>query len=417
MTGEVIKSFLVGLGFGVDDTSLAKFNKSIAGASLKVAGLYAATVASAGGIVAGISQISEGFEQMGYEYRLIIPAVNKAIQLRREMLKAYSAAGINIQKVVLDSVKLNFSLAKTKFAFEAIYKSVASKFFGVLAKQSDLFRQKIYANMPRIQAALERFVNFVFKALDAMTQLGLRLWSILSRVFDLFLVFNKATDGWAGIILGIVAAWQLLNLEFLATPLGMILAGLLAILALYDDFKVWQEGGKSFFDWSAFVPVINATGDALKSVWEVLVATGEALGNLAAAFYLLFSGDFTGAWDALGQSGENIINIFMRLWDVVKNVGSALGNLGGWALKTFGNAEGQQLGQNIANSLAPVNQSAPLGSNTNTTNASTTNQHVNQQTTINVTGSADAQQVGKRVAGEQSQVNFDLTRNLKGATR
>src|ERR1019366_5580168 len=104
---NVIKSFLVGLGFGVDDASLAKFNKAIASASLKVAALYGSTQVAASGIVLGISKISEGFEQMGYEYRIIAPAINKALTLRRELLKAYSAAGINIVKVIQSSVRLN----------------------------------------------------------------------------------------------------------------------------------------------------------------------------------------------------------------------------------------------------------------------------------------------------------------------
>ncbi len=32
-------------------------------------------------------------------------------------------------------------------------------------------------------------------------------------------------------------------------------------------------------------------------------------------------------------------------------------------------------------------------------------------------GSSDANAVGKAVAGEQSRVNFDMVRNMKGATR
>lgn len=408
MTGEVIKSYLVGLGFGVDDSSLAKFNKAISSASLKVAALYAGTVTAATGIVGGIAKISEGFEQMGYEYRLIIPAVNKAIALRREMLKAYSAAGINIQKVVQSAVKLNFSLAKTKFAFEAIYKSVASRFFGALTKQSDLFRSKLYANLPKIQSALEKFVNFVFKALDATTQLGLRVYQILATVYDFFVKLDHATNGWSTVILGIVAAWKLLNLSFLATPLGLVLTGLLAILALYDDFQVWKEGGKSFFDWTSFVPVIDSVGGALKSVLNVVLALGSALGALFAAMYQLVTGDFSGAWASLGQSGEAIIQVFMRLWDVIKGVGSSLGSLATWAsgLNVFSGLFGG--GQAGIPAVSPIGNAAAN---------SQTNQHVQQQTTINVTGSADASRTGRAVSSEQSKVNFDMVRNMKGATR
>lgn len=73
MEGEVIKSFLVGLGFGVDDASLSKFNKAIASATLKVTALYTAVNAAASGIVFGISKISEASSSwvtsIGLSYR------------------------------------------------------------------------------------------------------------------------------------------------------------------------------------------------------------------------------------------------------------------------------------------------------------------------------------------------------------
>ena len=409
MNGDVIKSFLVGLGFGVDESSLAKFNKAIASASLRVTALYAAVKVAAAGIVYGISEISEGFEKMGYEYRIIAPAINKALVLRRELLKAYSAAGINITKVVQASVKLNMSLAKTKFAFEAIYRSVGSRFFGLITKQSDAFREKLYKNMPKIQAALERMVKFIFKAIEATTALGLRLWSILTRVYDFFVKLDKATDGWSTIILGVIAAWKLLNLSFLATPLGMILAGLVAILALFDDFKTWQEGGKSLFDWTTFVPIIDAVNAALSVLVKTWRAMFDVIGNIVLAFYQLFKGDYTGFFDSLKGAALSLINVLKSLWEQMKAGMNVAGALGTWAMNLFGNnngaaVQGNPVGRPLAN---------PIGSSS----SSLTNQNVNQQTTISVQGSADANSVGKAVAGEQGKVNFDMVRNMKGATR
>lgn len=418
MNGEVIKSFLVGLGFGVDDNSLAKFNKAISSAALRVTALYASVKVAAAGIVYGISEISEGFEKMGYEYRIIAPAINKALVLRRELLKAYSAAGINITKVVQASVKLNMSLAKTKFAFEAIYKSVGSRFFGLLTKQSDAFREKLYKNMPKIQNALERFVKFIFKALEATTTLGLRLWSILTRVYDFFVMLHKATDGWSTLILGLIAAWKLLNLSFLATPLGMIIAGLVAILALFDDFKTWQEGGKSLFDWSSFVPVIESVNQVLKSFVATWRALFDVIGNVVLAFYQLFHSDKQGFFDSMREAANRLIDVFTNLWDHIKNIGSALATIGGWAGNGLAGLFGGDAGGNVAANLKnnPVGRplANPVGSNVQ--NAQT-NQHVSQQTSITVQGSADANSVGKAVAGEQSKVNFDMVRNMKGATR
>src|SRR4051812_3077747 len=103
--------------------------------------------------------------------------------------------------------------------------------------------------MPKIQSALERFIKFIFAAFEAITTLGERIWSILERVYDFFKKLHDATDGWSTIIIGVIAAWKLLNLSFLATPLGMVLALAVALLALYDDLKTFVEGGQSLINW------------------------------------------------------------------------------------------------------------------------------------------------------------------------
>jgi hypothetical protein len=411
MDGEVIKSFLVGLGFDVDESSLSKFNKSIASAALKVTALYTTIQVAAAGIFKSIAGISQGFEEMGYSLRLVAPAVNKMLILRHAMLEAYSRAGIDLVKVVKESILFNYSLAKTKFALEAIYKSVGAKFLPLLTKQMDIFRLKIYQNMPKIKAALEGFVTFILKAFRATVQLGSTLFSILSRVWDFFAKLDEATGGWSTKIIAVIAAWKLLNLEFLATPLGMLLTGFLAILALYDDFKVFQEGGKSFFNWSPFIPVINAVTEALGGMKATLDSIFQIVFQVVGAFNDLFHLDFK-------RVKLDIENLFGDLGSLIKNsianwqnFANILSSIGGWAASIYshfsnGTPYAPQAGATNIQQPGPL---LPQGA--------TNSQKVNQQTNITVQGSADANAVGKAVAGQQDRVNFDMTRNLKGAIR
>lgn len=415
MNGDIIKQFLVGLGFGVDEASLAKFNKSIASASKRVTALYASVKVLAAGIFWSISKISEGFEQMGYEYRIIAPAINKALVLRRELLKAYSAAGVNIVKVIQNSIKFNMSLAKTQMAFKAIAASVASKFFPLLTKQMDVFRGQIYKNMPKIQAALEKFVNFVFKAFEVTTILGNRVWSILSRIYDFFYQLHKQTDGWSTIIMSVIAAWKLLNLAFLATPLGQLLAGLLALLALWDDFQVWREGGKSLFNWTSFLPTIDAVTNSLKAVWKVLDGIIGALIGIGFAVYQAFTGKWDQAFESAKMVIESLKSAVIGLWETIKGLFSTVGALGSWALQFVGGDAPQPSAEQWSK-WGQVGVQQPLGTG-NVANTQQTNQNVTQQTNINVMGTADAQSTGKAVAQQQGRVNFDMVRNMKGAAR
>lgn len=427
MIGEIIKSFLVGLGFDVDEKSLAQFNKSIANASIKILALYGSIKIATAGIFASIASVSQGFEDMGYQLRLVAPAVNRWLVLRQAMLEAYSKAGVNLTEVVKQSILFNYSLAKTKFALEAVYKSVAARFFPLLTKQMDIFRQKIFANMPKIQATLMRFIEFIFKAFRATTELGTRLWSVLTRVWDFFVRLDQATNGWSTAILGLVAAWKFLNLSFLATPFGVVLSGLLAILALYDDFKVWQEGGKSLFNWGS------------EAAREIL-GVAAAIGILVAGVYAFKTAAL--AWTAIQGALNLLIGVFTGelslaaiaaavleapIWLIVGAVGALIAGLtvldSKW--KVFGGGL-SNLASNAGAGLVNFFGGGPkgllpaVGGGGSATQpllpgSSSSQQNVHQQTNIVVNGSADANQVGKSVAGQQDRVNFDMTRNLKGA--
>lgn len=440
MNGETIKQFLVGLGFGVDEKSFKGFMKSVGAATLKVTLMATAVKAAAAGAFFGIAKISEGFEEIGYQYRIIAPAINKAILLRKAMMSAYKEAGINIVQAVQQSIKFNMALAKTKFQLEAIVKSTAMKFVPTLTKQMDIFRTKVSANMPKILALLERFVKFVFKAFEGVVILGTRLWSMLGRVWDLLEKLDNATGGWSTKILGLIAVWKLLNLSFLATPLGMLLVGLLALLALYDDFMTWKEGGESLFDWG---------GDAVKTVAGVTAAvagmvaifyaakaaiTGWAIAAQAAGaimsvlsgvmkvvragillFNLALYANPIGLIIAAVASLIALLAVLYMKWDVIKkSFSDFFTGLGGKALSAIGNLFGGENITNVENMKNTMPSTSPLGSTSNTNNSS---QVIKQETNITVQGSTNPEGTARAIGSEQSKVNFNMARNMKGAAR
>lgn len=415
MTGETIKSFLVGLGFGVDEASLAKFNKSIVSATLRVTALAAAVESSAGGIAYGIAQVSKGFEDLGYELKILAPAINKTLTLRSEMYRAYSATGVNLVKVVQSAAKLNLSLEKTKIVIQAIYRSTASRFFELLTKQSDLFRQKIYANLPRIQALLERSVKFIFKMLEAVTDLGIRLWSILTRVYDMFVLLDNATNGWSTAILAAVAAWKVLNLGFLATPLGALIAGFTALLVLWDDFKTFIEGGETLIDWGS-------------KTTQMIVGLTAVILPLATAVWAIIAG--YRAWTSvtkaqtLAQAALNIVASLNPFGIILVAVTALVAGLTALDAKWnifHGHISGffQGVGGKLMNFASGGNfnpgipSASPVGSGAQNSN---TNQNVNMQTNVHIQSAADAPSIGRHVGNEVSKQNLIGTRMLKSAT-
>jgi hypothetical protein len=390
MQPEVIKEFLVSLGFGVDNASLTGFVKAIAGATLKVEALYGAVKLASEAVFFAISKISEGFEQMGYEFHLIAPAINKTLYLRNELLKAYAASGVSITHVIQQAVRLNYSLAKTKFAFQALYSSVASKFFDILAQRSDNLRAKIYQNMPAIQEVLHRFVNFIFLGIDTIDRAVGRVYPIIKLVFDsivgVFREFDAQTDGLSTTIFKVVGGFTV----FLAI-LGPIATAIIALIALYDDFKVWQEGGKSFFNWAPVLPIINSVAHALQGVWTILSSIVDLTASFITLLGSIATGNLGGVKVALSGIGDAIIN-GAKGFNSATGLDQIVAGIHGSPIAGFGSAN---LGNNIAGPQV--------------------NQNVNQQTAIHIQGSSDALATGRAAAGEQFNVNRDLVRNMRGA--
>ena len=439
MNAEVLKDFLVSLGFDIKESDLKKFNDAIMVATKRVLAFAGLVNISAAGIFAGISKISESFEQMGYEYRIIAPMMNKTLLMRQALLTAYRQAGIDITKAVQASVKFNFSLAKTKFQLEGIVKSVGMRFLPLLTKQMDVFRGKVIANMPQILKFLDGLVKLIFKSFEAVTQLGMRLWSILNRIWEAFKKLDEITGGWASKITAFIAIWKILNLSFLATPLGMVIAGIIALIALYDDFKVWEEGGESLIDWgtgfaAVVVELVKYIGDLIakfidwaknsemvaafmrylgKSIMAQIAVLKE-LGEIAViAFRLVYNAleklmkfffpafkdfeeFFTAVFNKLGDVAEKVLGFIADKLKLVKGfLSSFLGD---------GNDMNVDLNKNIT--------TTPLGASPSNIGA-----NVSQSNNITITGATDPQTTARLVSNAQNRVNNDLARNFKTAVR
>lgn len=82
MSGAVIKEFLVGLGFQVDEAGLKKFDDGIKSASLKVAAFGAASVAAAGAVVAFVGSVANKLDAVGDTADRIGTTANELMRLQ-----------------------------------------------------------------------------------------------------------------------------------------------------------------------------------------------------------------------------------------------------------------------------------------------------------------------------------------------
>lgn len=195
----------------------------------------------------------EGMGQFGDEYRAML-----------------AKAGMDSQAAAKSSHEFMNEVRSLGAAFIILGQKVATTLTTKLSGDLHRFRDGVVDNFGRIAGIIEKVANGIFMVADVISTLALRGMQAIGAVVDWF----NGLDGTVKTIIETVAAlgvaWKLLSAGFLATPLGRIVAVGAAILALYDDYKVWKEGGKSLIDWEQWEPGIKAAGAGIRWIKDLL---------------------------------------------------------------------------------------------------------------------------------------------------
>ena len=125
----------------------------------------------------------------------------------------------------------------TKTGFQVIVMQAGKALIPILRLLNQLVQAGIsaFSQMnPQIKEGLAVGLRFGMAAL---------VLGAFIKTFGMIFKFIPMLKGFIGLL-------KLFRLAFLASPIGIILALASALYMLYDDWKTWQEGGKSLIDWS-----------------------------------------------------------------------------------------------------------------------------------------------------------------------
>jgi hypothetical protein len=238
-------------------------------------------------------------------------------------------AGLNSQQAAESSHAFMNQVRSLGAAFVILSQKVGTSLAGKMSGDIKRFREGLVDNFGRISNIIERVVGVVLKMADVVSTLALRGMQAIGALIDWFDSLDSGTKELIESVAALYAGWRLLNAGFLASPIGIIVALGTAILALYDDYKVWKEGGKSLIDWGKWEPQIQAAVAGLKELGEelgtlahvllnifgpALTAIGDILlGAIKAGFgnlldmVTLITDVLTGKWDQAGQKAKDIM--------------------------------------------------------------------------------------------------------------
>ena len=111
--------------------------------------------------------------------------------------------------------------------------------------------------------------------------MGLKIGTLIVVFVGLFSVISKLSMV-LPILKSLLFLFKALNLAFLRSPIGIVLALAAAIALLWDDYNNWKEGGKSLIDWSLWEPGINKAREAITDLikrMELLIKAGAAVAS------------------------------------------------------------------------------------------------------------------------------------------
>lgn len=356
------------------------------------------------GVIAGMEKGQQIaiLERLGIDRTMIGMMTQDVSGLAAEYDAMQKAAGFSMEEAASSASDYMDSMNKLKQFFSKLMQAVAVPFFKGMARGMDTIRKVLLENMPRIVAVITPVIKIILVLADVFLAAAQGIVSAIGFIVSPLIELNTMLGGIPAYILAAAVAWKVFSAAMVASPIGVVVAGIMALIAaivlLKEDFDVWKAGGESLIDWELWVPAIEAAQGVLEGFRGFLTDWFSALGAMFEALFALLSGDFAGAWEGVKNMLGSVIDMFSGLINIASKVGGVIGSVAGGISAIVGGKS----------ALTPNPAAGASGQ---------TNQNVNQQTVINVNGAGDPKAVGNAVAGQQSGVNNQMQRNLQGAVR
>lgn len=246
----------------------------------------------------------------GIDERTLMSLREGVGEFSREYQEMYKASGIDAQKAAADSHAFMNSLRGVGAAVGILSDKVAADLTKGAGANLDRFREGLVRNFGRIEHGMEAAAKVALMVATAVVTLATRAAQAFGDLADWFAHLD---DGTKHVIEGLgllLVAWKLLSDGFLATPLGRVVALGTALLALYDDYRTWKEGGKTLIDWNVWAPQIEQAVKAFEDF-------GNAIKAPLLAFAQTFEHTVVAAWHWLDSNhpdfGQGALKEFVHL--------------------------------------------------------------------------------------------------------
>ena len=233
-------------------------------------------------------------ERLGIDRTMVQMLTSDVSGLRDEYQKMYSVAGVDANEAAEAASDFMNEWGKLKTMSAMLYRAVNVGF--MMKFKNDLIRLRKFMieNAERIKAVFQAIMSLIVRIAGVIGSAVMRIISWIQKIADWYSTLDDRTKKLIMTVGGLIAAWKLLNLQFLATPLGMLIAALVGLFLVVDDLLTYLEGGETAIDWSKWEPQIEAITNVFMKLREVLSSVfeghGDKIRNFALAFLALSAG-------------------------------------------------------------------------------------------------------------------------------
>ncbi|CUY20593.1 lytic transglycosylase [Serratia marcescens] len=335
-------------GFNGTLDNLARFLRSTPGAEGFLRNLGIQTRDAAGNLrdtAQLVTLVGDKLAKMPYyranQYAQILGIDESTLLAMRRGVKGFTsdyqsmlqATGFDSQKAAEQSNKFMTQMRGLANLFGIMRDKIGGNLAGGLAGNLESFRKNILLNFPKIEGTITAVLKKVLSLADSIMTLvyrGVQGAGDLMRWWDRL---DDTTKGLIKVLGGLLLAWRMLNSAFLTSPIGMVTALIAALVALYDDYQVWKEGGDSLINWGKWKPEIDAAMKGMKELRDSIFSVGQEIAKLLNIDLKSWSlkGDIADLTKQFGEFGKmmtmigDLINALKDgNWSEVGRLGKAL---------------------------------------------------------------------------------------------
>ncbi|ASN14924.1 lytic transglycosylase [Pantoea ananatis] len=219
-------------------------------------------------------------QMLGIDENTLLAMRRGVGQFSAQYAQMVKAIGFNADQAAVSSNRFMTSLHSFGQMASMARDKIGSSLSEGLAGSIDNLRKQVIDNFPKIEQAITSGVKGILWLADVIGRVIFRLIEAAGDIESWWASLDKGTRQLIEVFGALVIAWRILNTAFLTSPIGIITMLGASILALYDDYRTWKEGGKSLIDWKKWEPEITSAVKAIKDLKNSLRDAGDQLARL-----------------------------------------------------------------------------------------------------------------------------------------